>query len=587
MKIYPGNHKKDPVYFREQAAISDIPLAYVDNHEQDRVIQITVQKDFGGPYHEEAVYPYKNLPGPDTLFFDDKDKPVANSETLIQQKDGGFIMLPQGARTFVPKQFSFTVLTRRADTFKKTVTYPLTFGIKDPDNSAIQTYIVSAVQGQENRREYPANIIINGGTESVEEFQNISDQDCDVIFSPLRNGVDFDRMIDRHICVWLYDTDFDGQMIHQKNPESYALAETMLYAVDGGDLDGYKDTTDGTPYLTLDAGLRWTGLPEGYEEVPFFQAGCPLKIYHKPDAGYLIISHPNFFMGLDKDHRSQLRLFFETVLYVYLHGYCETAKQAAFITDEVIDYYISTAQRYYLRHPRINLEQLLAKNGENTAVQHEIVRCMAEPALISDKSFTVSYAGLNRFRDLLFQKKSRVKDPVKGNNVLVYTMEGTLLFCDPVVAGYKLVESGIRIRQVDEYTVGVSAAKSSAYQICTTEEQLLSLPSVGAYTIGYNRANRRFIVKPEETDVVIATVQVSQNTDIVYRDIRTAGGGEASTVPNYEMIDTGSRYGRPYRYGCPMVIQLPVRFQKADAQIRSELQKHIASGDYPIIIYKD
>ena len=87
--------------------------------------------------------------------------------------------------------------------------------------------------------------------------------------------------------------------------------------------------------------------------------------------------------------------------------------------------------------------------------------------------------------------------------------------------------------------------------------------------------------------VKIADVNVKDNKDIFYKDVRSPGGGEMSATPNYEMIDTGNLYGRPYRYGCPMIIEVPSRLKSLDKEIKSEVEKHISSGDYPIIVYKD
>jgi hypothetical protein len=91
-----------------------------------------------------------------------------------------------------------------------------------------------------------------------------------------------------------------------------------------------------------------------------------------------------------------------------------------------------------------------------------------------------------------------------------------------------------------------------------------------------------------ETDcVLIAIIRLKDNKDISYKDIRTTGGGEWSTIPNYEMIDSGNIMGRPIRYGSIMVIQLPQRFSPMAEEIRTEVVKHITSGDYPVFLFKD
>ena len=53
------------------------------------------------------------------------------------------------------------------------------------------------------------------------------------------------------------------------------------------------------------------------------------------------------------------------------------------------------------------------------------------------------------------------------------------------------------------------------------------------------------------------------------------------------MIDTGSLKGRPFRLGSTMIIKLPKRFEQYKSILESELQKHISSGDYPILIFEN
>ena len=162
-------------------------------------------------------------------------------------------------------------------------------------------------------------------------------------------------------------------------------------------------------------------------------------------------------------------------------------------------------------------------------------------------------------------------------------MHKSLLICkaDDIVA--KRIESGVQIRIIDNFHIGISPVKSSTYQINTEEEQILDLKTVGDYNIVYRDGS----FYNNGNGIVVARISVTANTDVVYKDVRRLGGGEASEIPNYEMIDTGNRYGRPYRYGCPMIIQLPGRFKPMKEQIRSEVDKHIASGDYPIILYEE
>jgi hypothetical protein len=209
--------------------------------------------------------------------------------------------------------------------------------------------------------------------------------------------------------------------------------------------------------------------------------------------------------------------------------------------------------------------------------------------------FTVSYIGLNRFNDLLFKKEelTAMKDPPKGNNMLIYTANKMLAIYYPNQVDVWEIESGVSIRQIDAYQLGISEIQSSKHKINLIEETIINIPPVGDWIIYYDPVKAK-IEQPEpagrilsNNGIPIADLTISINEEIDYKDTRIPGGGEASAIPNSETIDTGNLYGRPYRYGCPIIIRIPSRYKPMQEEIRNEVEKHIASGDYPIILYKD
>ena len=175
--------------------------------------------------------------------------------------------------------------------------------------------------------------------------------------------------------------------------------------------------------------------------------------------------------------------------------------------------------------------------------------------------------------------------------MLIYTINRTLAIYNPEQIDLWTIESGVSVRQLDAYTLSVSPVISSRYQIFKPEETILSVEGIGTWHICYQPGlNDIVIVRPkdkQDTWIILADVEIAINEEIDYKDIRIPGGGEASVEPDYEMIDTGNLYGRPYRYGCPMIIRIPKRYRPMQKEIRNEIEKHMTSGDYPIILYKD
>jgi hypothetical protein len=199
--------------------------------------------------------------------------------------------------------------------------------------------------------------------------------------------------------------------------------------------------------------------------------------------------------------------------------------------------------------------------------------------------------GVNRYNELQFRKLSqRLKDREKGNNILTYTKNKTLLLQRKEDDPFYTIETGAEVTVKDDMTLQIWPMLSSKYRIVSSDVCFLTVPSAGKYALIYDHAVSKFaIVSTYEslTQTPIATIEVEDNTDIVFRDIRIPGGGEQSPIPNYEMIDTGSLKGHPLRYGSLFVIELPERFKGMKDVFKTEVEKHMTSGDYPIFVFKD
>lgn len=592
MKIYPGTHK---AYLKKQVSLEDLPLSCVSNNDTDRIIDIHIESEFGAPYKEIAVQPHQRYQTDQILFFDKAGNPVWNNERYLRKKGNEYQVLPEHAVEFYPKEFIYEILVRRDDHYKKTVSYPIEFLFSDIQDTEIKNALIALIQNTGSNRRYPANIIFNGG-EVMPSALFPASGNYDFRFCAANDvtKLELDAELSNHRNLWLFDESFDGLLADTAESGSYIIKENEIFASAFGSLE----PVSGEGHALFGLGL-WSFLEnEEYESIDFFLAGEPIRIYHKEGSGYLILSHPSFLKQINHDNNTAaLHLFIETILYVYLHSYFQTKTATSFIADEIIDYYIDTSLRHNLSHPRLNLGRLLTAEGFNSQIGYYIIDVFTQAKKEDEiDHFTVDFIGVNRFGELLFKKKSEdaMKDPAKGNNVLVWTMDRTLAIYNPEDVVLREIESGITIRQIDIYHIGVSAARSSKHRIYTIEESVLELPKIGKFAVVYDTLLSMFMIIDETEDddifgdyIKIASVSVTINTDIVYDDIRICGGGEASFEPSYEMIDTGSIYGRPYRYGCPMIIKLPERYKPMQTEIRSEVEKHIASGDYPIILYKD
>ena len=653
MKIYLGTHK---AYFQKQVSLGNLPLSFVYNDERDKNITVSVKDEFNEPYKKVPVYPHQIFPSNDFMLFDNAEKPITDSRIYFQVNDAGeYEALPEYVTEFYPKEFIFDLLLRRADQYNKTTEYKINFDFTNITDKKIRNSLLSVIQNAETHRQYPSNIIFNGGEVEIRAAEAPEQSDFVFLKSVYVTSESVKKTLAEHKNVWICYDELNDCIKKNGTEEDgkYTLSRGQIFSAVSGQIDPIEK--NGTAYAFIDSTKNWIDWTkksqylkqikdkqaiiedntsteeqvaaaeayiqtmqnqiksleqqaEEYEHVTgFFLTGSPLAIYHKKDSGYIIISHNSFLQNLNSgsENKAALRLFLETMLYVYLNGYCTVGQRTSFITDEAIDYYIHTAKRYFLPHPKISLIRLLQSADLNTSIKYQIVTVNTAPKEeLYQSLFRVEYLGLDRFNNLLFEKKALTdtKDPSKGNNMLIYTMDRTLAIYDPEKLKVWEIESGVSIRKTDDETIYIAPILSSRHQIWIPRETVLSLPITGEYILWYEPESNKLIIKEnipqsdsdEETEeedkkvpIPLADIKISVNEEIDYKDIRIAGGGESSAEPNYEMIDTGNIYGRPYRYGCPMIIRLPERYKPMQKEIRSEIEKHITSGDYPIILYKE
>ena len=152
------------------------------------------------------------------------------------------------------------------------------------------------------------------------------------------------------------------------------------------------------------------------------------------------------------------------------------------------------------------------------------------------------------------------------------------------------------ISEIDRYGISIKPYRSSLNNISVLHTTNLFSDAAGEpfllntyYTVYYDVIEKRILaIKKDnfssEEKIPLANIILDADTSIEIGDIRQLGGGEISSS-NYEMIDSGNIYGRPIRIGSTFIIKLPERFKEYRTILEKELKKHIASGDYPILVF--
>ena len=588
MKIYPCAHH---VKIKKQLDFGDIPLAYLHGNKNNKTVTIKVQEDFAKPPLRENVRPYQSFDTKKITLFDENNNPL-DSASHLENKGSKYYAKPSGIISesviHASEKFTYSVLLHKQDTYKKSNVYNIRLNAADKQIAEALSKICC---NNDEKELYPTNIYFNDKTKLLQDFftQNLSDADFTFITLDIINARAQDlhitpdqyisQQLSKHLNLWILDNSFQNSLVTvQKNEASYEVAEPQIFT----ELKDTIEPVQNNIYKRFYTNHKWEKLSDEDDKyVEYFKAGGPLQIIHVENKGYVILSHPDIILNSSR----YVKLIIEALIHTYLNAYYQTETRSSFVTDDPIDYFINVNKKYGLCHPQINLLRILSDERFNTDLKYVI-----ENVAVSSNA---EYSGITRFSDMLFKKVSeRLKDHSKGNNMLAYTSEKTLLVYDRNSSKMQIVESGISLRDNGDMTITIDPMFSTQYNIVSPEEHMLTIPSkTGTYLLVYLKDSPKVfsIVAGDtlENSVIIAKVSIIDNLDIKYKDVRILGGGEWSTEPNYEMIDTGNINGRPIRYGSIMVIQLPLRFKTIQNELQSEIEKHVTSGDYPILIFKD
>lgn len=573
MKIYPGNNE---VLTSEDITVNHIPLAYFTNVVKNIYPSIYVEDEFCYEKKIESPYPYQRFDSDNIYFFDEQNNPIDGTNYL--KRNGVYYYFePRDSVEFIPTEFTVNALVCRNDTYKTNLNYKLKIGCY---SEKLAEKIIGLVNAENKNK--PNNIIINDNGLLPESLINLSLNNLDFLFLNKEdlNSENLEEYLNSHVNLWLFDDTFDGCLSEDETLTEYELINPQIYQNSKSELIGYKRVK-----FDLNKVITLFPLSE-YDYINIFNGPCPILIISKDNGSFIICSHPSILEHTDTCYN----FIFEILMQVYLNSYFETKTRTNYIADNKIDYFIKLYQKFNQYHPRINLTEILLKDGFNTNINYNIVK-------IKTGGDDIVYTGTNKYKDLLFRKNSKT-DPKKSDNTIsVFTVNNTIINYDSSLNKIKTIEDKLDItyKNIDGTNhIEISSFKSSKYKINKEYAQLIEIRDNSEYVLCFDSSSNSFflvrsiIYDESKYGIKFATIKLDYTEQISCGDIRSWGGGESdNSDPNYEMIDTGSLKGRPYRLGSTMIIKLPKRFESKKDILEKELQKHISSGDYFILVFED
>ena len=331
--------------------------------------------------------------------------------------------------------------------------------------------------------------------------------------------------------------------------------------------------------------------PDGSYEIEQLFEGVyqPMLLLHKPGAGYIFFSDEEVVRNV----YAFREIVLESIMNIYLKSYFETSKRTEYIADEKIDYIYNLNNRLNLAHRRIDTQNLLYADGYNMNIEYEPLF----EVICDDTVVNVTNAFSN---ELSFRRKSKICPEKKDNEVSLFTVNNTVMNLDKENCVIYILEEVPEISDISSegrLGIKVKPLRSSCNEINILGETNLYTDTGGdtfllnvSYTLYHDNDLKKILaVKSEQfsgtNKTKLAEITFKSDTKIEIGDIRQYGGGESSANKNYEMIDSSSLKGRPLRIGSAFIIKMPLRFSKYRDILESEIKKHIASGDYPMLVF--
>ena len=591
--------------------IKDIPLGYLNAEFNDYHLNTVIEKDFLSTKNYK-LQPYDEFDESEICVFDEN----GNSAAINLKRNGNvYNFLPDDFEEFTPQRFYCALNVKHDITFTNDRTFDLSvrvdsYGIYEN----LSTRLLSIFGDAYKRGTCPANIMINGGSMTTDSmFYDIYEGDnVDFVFIESDDGT-------MYLDHSKPEGDFEGTVEIEVNNESERIIDlTQLTAVENKNVwlivNSFEDllyaSTNYSDQIVVDNPVTVNKIDfETPGMVPRFFTDKTLSdtffdytqhyisdailVLSYPNRGSVIVSHADLFSSANIQAASSL--IYETLIYVYTHSYKNVESGITWITDEPVDYSAFQQKRLNRSHGKLNLNQMLEQAGVKANDAYNILS-------VTTSNGNVIFSGMSDNGDMKFTKISGRNEPTKtAEQISYFTTKGTVVLFKQE-SNVEWIEEKILITEKisgSDVYVQIQPYKNSKYKIFTTQMQELKIPD--------NRFKYFLVTKPvlppmtntfelilesdydEETHgIKIAEVSVKSNFVTQLNDMRILGGGLPEIFDDdYNLIDIGNALGRPYCKSFTLIIRLPKKFEVYKDRIQTEIDKHISTGDYPILIFED
>ena len=586
MKIHLGN---DAIQQTNEVQYKDIPLAFIDTYDSEYKVHFNIKKEFSFNTSTQ-IKAYDIINNPSAFFFDSNNKLLKNTE--VKRLGGSYIYEPRNITEFSPVMFSASAVVKKNMKFSDTEKYNLKVTVADSTQELpLANQLIKIFGDGYHRNLCPSNITINEGTLIPQYLLKYQPTESDFMFvrcndvSHMPNGLNFQDILNSYSNIWCF--------VKTHTQYIYEVNDDTEFTTQEGHLNSFYRPTKRNKkpthffkqlgLLPTDDSLINLGytLEQVYEDV---------LIYNKPKSGFLIVAPDSFADNIVENSK----IIYDVMMYVFLQAYYKTKSEYTWITNDPVDYIAQSNQKINMYHNTISLENLLKNDNYNIGNAYTLID-------VKTSDPNILFVGMSNDGDLYFRKQTGyITDPIKPDNYISYlTTRHTVLLYTQQDINYKETKLNISyFNREEKVFIEIDPIFSSEQEIYIPYKQTLEIPDVTkTYYLCTKRGHVDKINLLEFVDaqeysmdkhgIIICELYTEITKAPKAIDIRIFGGGLPDNAQDdFNMIDIGNIYGRPYRIGSTVIIKLPKALQQYEQLLLKELDKHIASGEIPVLIFE-
>ena len=632
MKIYPSRHKIKRV---EDANIDkdvSVPLAYLDEDNISYDIKSTPTADFSVS-ENITLLPNMELIDENIQIFDEFGEPILKSETLINRDDNGkYVYYPNTMREFDPLKFLYEIIVKRNLSYSISNKYNMSIGIMDdPKKLDFANRLSKILMTPAEKGFISDNIMFNNNETKLESYLNVNEK-SDFVFIESDDGETYNYEVED-----LYEDWFVTGVKQRVVYESYLRNNTNIWIVSDN-----HNTYPMTIGLGNDVKLKSPKLfsdtytIKNYYNVSdpkfanakvhnlFTNDVCPIVLIEHENQGFVIYSSSEIFEENNIDYFKNL--VYEVLLYVYCNTYKKSEPQSECITYKVPEYEVrgTSLERKMSYTTRRTVNEIVGMKGSDYYISQVNIVDNNDTLAVPDVDLvsTVDHIKCRLTSDkskLIFELDQSLKDSSVYQEPEKPTGWKSVLYNNKVYyleQFHQLIETNLQdprknklflIEEDLDLVVRIYPFKSSKHGLNINKDLRLVIPYIKttvngretikneSYAIYINKASNSLEYlfesdyKEAEDRVLVTIITIVKSySDQFLTDMRLRGGGLPEDMPdNFNLLDIGHIYGRPYRQANTLVITLPKKYEPYKKEILEVINKYKVAEDYPILFFED